>query len=218
MLENMSVSEPTITLLDQVLDGKSKAFQLQVLRWAYSMGVEENDVMFLLMIGLGNVEMTIKDFPVLMDDRFEQFFNNLTSSQISEKLATIERLIQKSPKSNSPSFWQSLKKNKILLFLGFSTFFGSMLGGMYLFTAFLNTPKTSDGLTLEDASTLEWAKSREGKLARQITQWNSENLNGLNCLDQAKKLDVTLTVGGREATSGACMLWVVSHEQRTFVD
>ena len=215
MLENISVSEPTITLLDQVLDGKSKAFQLKVLRWAYSMGVEENDVMFLLMIGLGNVEMTIKDFPILMNDRFEQFLNNLTSSQISEKLTTIEKLIQKSPKINSSSFWQL---HRTPLLVGCLIFFSSIVGSMYLFSTLLSSPKTSDGLTLEDASTLEWAKSKEGKLARQITTWNSENLDGLNCLDQAKKLNVTLTVGGREATSGACLLWVVPHEQRTFVD
>ena len=220
MLDNMPpVSEPTMALLDQVLDGKSKDFQLSVLKWAYSMGVEENDIMFLLMIGLGNVEMTIKDFPVLIDDRFRQFFNDLTSSNISEKLQAIEALLNQSSKNNSLSFWQSLKKNKTPLLIGFSMFVSSisLFASLYLFIV-RSTPKTSEGLTLNDASTLEWAKSKEGKLARQITQWNSENLDGLNCLEQAKKLDVTLTVGGKEATSGACMLWVVPHEKRKFIN
>ena len=218
MLDNMPpVSEPTMALLDQVLDGKSKDFQLSVLKWAYSMGVEENDIMFLLMIGLGNVEMTIKDFPILMDDRFQQFFNDLTSSNISEKLQAIEAILNQSPKNNSLSFWQSLKKNKTSLLLGLSMFVGSIFASLYLFTVIL-TPRTSEGLTLNDASTLEWAKSKEGKLARKITQWNSDNLDGLNCLEQAKKLNVTLTVEGRESTSGACMLWVVPHEKRQFVN
>jgi polyhydroxyalkanoate synthesis regulator phasin len=71
-------------------------------------------------------------------------------------------------------------------------------------------------LTLDEAETLRWAKSREGKLARNLVQWNDDLLANLDCTKDVDRLGVTLNVQGKPSTFGYCALWVVPPEQRKF--
>jgi hypothetical protein len=61
-----------------------------------------------------------------------------------------------------------------------------------------------------------WANTTEGQLAWNIMQWNNAKLGNMECLNDVKRLNVTLKVDGRPATSGFCTLWVVPAEKRTF--
>ncbi|MBD1847578.1 hypothetical protein H6F89_30085 [Cyanobacteria bacterium FACHB-63] len=71
-------------------------------------------------------------------------------------------------------------------------------------------------LTLDEAETLRWAKSREGKLARNLVQWNDALLTNLDCTEDVDRLGVTLNVQGKPSTFGYCALWVVPPEERRF--
>lgn len=71
-------------------------------------------------------------------------------------------------------------------------------------------------LTLDEAEALRWAKSREGKLARNLVQWNDDLLANLDCTKDVDRLGVTLNVQGKPSTFGYCALWVVPPEQRKF--
>lgn len=71
-------------------------------------------------------------------------------------------------------------------------------------------------LTLDEAETLRWAKTREGKLARNLVQWNDDLLSDLDCTKDVDRLGVTLNVQGKPSTFGYCALWVVPPEQRKF--
>lgn len=79
-------------------------------------------------------------------------------------------------------------------------------------------PNGSRQLTLDEASTLNWAISKEGKLARNITKWNAGYLDNLQCQKDAIEAGIRLNFGGKKATSGYCLLWVAPPSQRKYIE
>ncbi|NEO10950.1 MULTISPECIES: DUF6753 family protein [unclassified Moorena] len=79
-------------------------------------------------------------------------------------------------------------------------------------------PNGSRQLTLDEADTLNWAISKEGKLARNITKWNAGYLDNLECQKDAIEAGIRLNFGGKKATSGYCLLWVAPPSQRKYID
>jgi predicted lipid carrier protein YhbT len=77
----------------------------------------------------------------------------------------------------------------------------------------VNSPSS---LSASDAQLLKWAKSKEGRLAQNLVEWNSDYLENRRCTQEVQDLGVELTVGDRVATSGYCVLWVVPPDQREF--
>jgi hypothetical protein len=66
---------------------------------------------------------------------------------------------------------------------------------------------------------MRWARSDEGRYARQLMQWNQTLLSDVGwgerlCERDAKELGITLKVDGREAKSGFCVLWTKPPGQR----
>jgi hypothetical protein len=66
---------------------------------------------------------------------------------------------------------------------------------------------------------MRWARSNEGKYARQLMQWNQTLLSDVGwgerlCERDTKELGITLRVDGREAKSGFCVLWTKPPGQR----
>ncbi len=86
----------------------------------------------------------------------------------------------------------------------------------------LTQPELAPGaprqLTLEEAETLRWSKTDQGRLARNLIRWNDGLLTGLDCTKDVDRLGVTLKVQGKPSTFGYCTLWVVPPEERTFDD
>ncbi|AOY79318.1 hypothetical protein BJP36_04700 [Moorena producens JHB] len=79
-------------------------------------------------------------------------------------------------------------------------------------------PNGSRQLTLDEAATLNWAISKEGKLARNITKWNAGYLDNLECQKDAIEAGIRLNFGGKKATSGYCLLWVAPPSQRKYIN
>lgn len=69
-------------------------------------------------------------------------------------------------------------------------------------------------LTQEDIALLEWAKSSEGKRAKNLISWNSGLL--IDCTKEVEKMGIRLEVRGRKAVYGFCPLWVVPPNERRF--
>lgn len=76
----------------------------------------------------------------------------------------------------------------------------------------LQLPQMSEAQTEQAA----WANSREGQYARDLMRWNNHKLSNQQCMEDVKRLNVTLSVDGRPATSGFCTVWVVPPEKREF--
>lgn len=221
-------SEPStkaMSLLDQVLEGKSSEFQAKVLKWAYKAGVREDDLLFLVMVGIGQLEVILEESPKELKLLFEQWSENLydklqdtekvavKSQQVAIAKAVSELLAQTEAKQSRRLFGSIVPAGMVLtITVGLGFLLGlalpPWLEGGY-------SPRTNP-LTVAEAEVLPWAMSPEGKLARNLWRWNTGSLNRLQCLKDAQELPVTLKVQGKPASSGFCLLWVVPPEQRRF--
>ena len=219
--------QPTkaMSLLDQVLEGKSSEFQAKVLKWAYKAGVREDDLLFLVMVGIGQLEVILEESPKELKLLFEQWSENLydklkdtekvavKSQQVAISKAVSQLLVQTESKQSRRLFSSIVPAGVVLaIALGMGFLLGltlpPWLEGGY-------SPRTNP-LTVAEAEVLRWGMSPEGKWARNLWRWNTVSLERLECLKDANKLPVTLKVQGRSATSGFCLLWVVPPEQRRF--
>ena len=70
-------------------------------------------------------------------------------------------------------------------------------------------------LSRQDLNLLDWAKSKEGRVAQAIVGWN-DDLVDRSCQRKVKNLGVTIQLGTAKATSGYCWIWTVPPNQRTF--
>ena len=70
-------------------------------------------------------------------------------------------------------------------------------------------------LSLEDISSLNWVKTPEGKLAKNILIWN-EDLADKSCQSKVKDLNVTIQIGTAKAISGYCWVWIEPPSKRKF--
>lgn len=78
------------------------------------------------------------------------------------------------------------------------------------------TQKDAVYLSRQEQNLLDWARSREGKLAKDLFQWN-DDLGDRSCQKKVKDLGVTIQIGAARATSGYCWIWIVPTNRRTFV-
>ena len=222
-----------MSLLDQVLEGKSSEFQAKVLKWAYKAGVREDDMLFLVMVGVGQLELILEESPKELKLLFEQWSENLydklkdtervavKSQQVAISKAVSELLAQTEGKQSCRIFSSIIPAGAILALAESAP---SVIALGIGFLLGLTLPPWLQGgyspdskpLTVAEAEVLRWGMSKEGKFARNLLKWNAGSLDQLECLKDALELPVTLKVQGRPASSGFCLLWVVSPQNRSF--
>jgi hypothetical protein len=213
--------------LDELLVDKSPEFQAKVLRWTVRMNIKPKEPLFLTLVAIGQLQALLEDSPKdlssLFDQWSEQLYDNLKEAErvavkgqqtaISSAVATLLRKTQ----------WeQATKLSAILPAAGLLTVaigFGTLIGlgvSAWLQSQVDKDPTGPRQLTLEQAESLRWAESNEGKFARNLMRWNAGSLHNLDCKNDVKRLGVTLEIQGRKATEGFCTIWVVSPEKRKF--
>ena len=69
-------------------------------------------------------------------------------------------------------------------------------------------------LSLEEASALQWVKSDDGQLAKNIMEWNGDYLKSGQCETDVHSLGVTLSVNNSKAEKGFCILWIKPFSER----
>lgn len=214
--------------LDELLVDKSPEFQAKVLRWTVRMNIKPKEPLFLTLVAIGQLQALLEDSPkdlsTLFDQWSEQLYDNLKEAErvavkgqqtaISSAVATLLRKTQ----------WeQATKLSAILPAAGLLTVaigFGTLIGlgvSAWLQSQVDKDPTGPRQLTLEQAESLRWAESKEGKFARNLIRWNAGSLDNLDCKNDVKRLGVTLEIQGRKATEGFCTIWVVSPEKRKFI-
>jgi len=222
-------SDSTMTLLDQLLVDKSDAVKYAVLKILKTTQIRDNDVMFMVMIAIGQVEGLLIQSPKELASLFESW-----ESSIFDKLKEVERvaiksqqtaiahavrdLIKKTDFKQTLSFFKSVVPAFGLLVstLGIGALLGMSvpvwLQGGYM----TDKPRK---LTLAEAETLQWGMSREGKFARDLTKWNPNLIpyNNSDCLKDVKRLNVTLKVQGKDTLKGWCAIWVLPPNQRQYL-
>ena len=136
---------------------------------------------------------------------------NLTQAKISGSVA---KLVRHAAHTKAVSDWLAMSRLGLyilipMIFAGFGGWFAR---------SYADYRYSNSGLSNEDTALLYWAKSDEGKLAKDIANWNSTGLTTkgktLICEQEAANLDVTLTLEGKTVSSGWCALWVRPADKR----
>lgn len=136
---------------------------------------------------------------------------NLTQAKIS---GSVSKLVRHAAHTKAVSDWLAMSRLGLYILIPMMiTAFGGWFARSYLDYRYSNS-----GLSNQDTALLHWAKSDEGKLAKNLASWNSRGLTtkgkNLICEREAVNLDVTLTLEGKTVTSGWCALWIRPADQR----
>jgi len=110
----------------------------------------------------------------------------------------------------SPRVMGSLVTATAVLFGSIISFWGG--------TQFNNSAVAVDWkqkLEAQDRVLLDWAKSSEGQLAKNIVGWN-EDLVDKSCQSKVKNLGISFQIGSVKATDGFCVVFVEPPSKRSF--
>ncbi len=136
---------------------------------------------------------------------------NLTQAKISGSVA---KLVRHAAHTKAVNDW--LAMSRLGLYILIPMIFAG-IGGWFA-RSYVDYRYSNSGLSNADTALLHWAKSDEGKLAKDLARWNSRGLTPkgktLICEQEAADLDVTLTLEGKSVNSGWCALWIRPADKR----
>ncbi|NER52210.1 MAG: hypothetical protein F6J92_37330 [Symploca sp. SIO1A3] len=214
------------TLLEKVLEGKDSEFRARVLNLVVGTGLTPNDPVFLMLIATGRLEVLLEDSPLALERLFQSWTRELLRSMELVETTTVERQKEAIAKAAGELIRQHEGVEAKRFFTSVVPAAAVLLGAIALgvlmgvtvppWLAGEPDPTGPRQLTLKEAEALNWATSKEGQFARHLTQWNAGYLDGLQCAKDVKRLGVELTLDGRRAKEGYCLLWVVPPNQRRF--
>lgn len=214
------------SLLDDYLQDKPTLLQNRVLQLAVKLKIPPDDPFWVILVVTGYIESLLDEKPKQVDELFEDWEAKLRAILDIEFQRAIEKYDKEVKVEAIKAAKEALKKVKMEQQQ--ATWWNYFQGGGVLFAAIgvgvvlgMAVPVWLEGgltgsrsLTAYQSETLRWATSPEGKLARQVMDWNRDTLANKSCLEDAKKSSVSVLVGQRKATRGYCLIWVVPLGQR----
>ncbi len=214
---------PTLKrLLQQYEDPTMRS---RILELVQKTGVQENDPVFLIVVGTAQVQGLLESGPTQLKQTFEyahqqilgklQGYEQAARRGVEDSVAkSVESLVQKTTAAKSRVTWFSLCGGCVAI--AGVLILGMLLGASYRRFTTSYDPAGPRQLTLEEAQSLKWAMSPEGQYAQQIMTWNEDLLGG-ECTEQVQDLGVTIQIGTQQAKSGFCLLWIEPPENREFI-
>lgn len=233
---NDAASKLVDTLIHEVLEGKSESFKRKVLSFVTSCGLSPEDPLLLLLIATGSLEKTLEDAPQALNIHIKTWIKQLSTTldqiegvSIQRQQIAVTRAAQELVKETIVNTTTDFKGSRNLLGMGIVggllailiLWIGVCIGATIPVAAreFLGAgySKTQvDKLTNEEYDAMRWAISKEGKFARNLIDWNRGYLDNGACVADAKRLGISLSDYGREASSGFCIVWAIPPNQRKF--
>jgi hypothetical protein len=229
------------SLLSLALDEQDEAFKNKIYEIVIQTGIDIDDPAFLMMIASGRLEKLLEDSPKELSALFDQW-SDLVHTRLDEYQRGLEHYEQAAVKGQQKAIARAvsdlIRKTAIEKFLHSFNAVSIGLGAIVILVAIgvggllgsswatwrQSTIEYAPGepkpLTLEEADTLQWAMSEEGKFAQQLVEWNQDLLgrhgSSRVCEQEATQLGVTLEMNGKKAQSGFCTLWVEPLNRRRF--
>ena len=210
--------------LAQLLVGKDAEYQKRVLAVTVQYGLKTNDPLFLVMLAKGQLQVILEDKPKelsgLFDRWSEAIYERLETAKhsleeqkrISLKGLEIEinktaRTLMQQAQQQEQLRWRTMLPvaGMLLAAIGVGVLLG-MAVPVWLQGGYESGKPRS--LTFTEVETLNWAKSPDGKLARNIVKWNSESLINLNCTTNQDQQSYIGKVREQGAVSNYCLLRV----------
>lgn len=221
--KELSKPDEDVPFLARVLDGKDAEYQKRVLSIAKECDIDANDPLFLVMLATGQLQVILEDKPKELVGLLERWYDRIQDYQEMAKRnleeqkhtslkgleieinKTAQRLIQKVQMKEQLQWRVMLPVAGVLLAaIGVGILIGAsvpvaMQGGYAS-----GKPRQ---LTMDEAASLRWAMSREGRLARNIALWNTDSLTNLDCTRNPDQQSYAKKQKGDRASS-YCLLRV----------
>jgi hypothetical protein len=227
-----------MSLLDQCLAGKSDVFKSKVINIMLRSRIKANDPIFLLLLAVGELEFILVDTPLTIQGYLSQFgeeLGDLFAAYFGGDEATakyrFETSIQESKTAIAEAAQELIKISKeeqfydsfeaiikslapalgiLVLAIGFGA-----VGTIWVQNLFGRSLIPAGKLTAEQYEILKWAETDEGKLAKNIMDWN-QGYVGKTCKEDAIAMNVGLNSNGRKVKSGFCVLFVEPPDKRKY--
>ena len=228
------------SLMEETLADYPESIQKKVRGIVKISGISEKDPLFLILLICRITHVLIEDAPELIRDSFdngrvslirelETERNKFVTAQnrsiekhqqaaVDVSVARLTKILERelsqrgipSRRKISPKLLGVISTSAVgivCLLMGFA-------GGWSFEAAALGKDNLTR-LSAEDRVALNWLKSREGQLAKNILSWN-EDLADKSCKNKVKDLNVTIQIGASKAISGYCWVWVEAPNKRRF--
>ena len=136
---------------------------------------------------------------------------NLTQAKIS---TSVSNLVRHAAHTKAVSDWKTMSRLGVYIFIPMIL---AAVGGWFG-RSYFDYRYSNSGLSNKDTALLHWAKSEEGKLAKNLAIWNNRGLTlkgkSRICEQEAAQLDITLKLEGKPVDRGWCALWMLPPEKR----
>lgn len=214
--------------LNKLLKDKDDAYRARILQLVLGTGIDPTDPVFLLLVATGRLEVMLEDAPKSLEKLLRtwatEFWRNieLTESVVVDRqkdaiARAAQALIEETPKpapsvtaaNPSTPLW-STPVLPVVVATAIAALIGGSVGSMLL------GGSVSTELNAQDVQTLKWAKSEKGKLAKDLTEWNADNLKNRQCTKEVQELGVELIINDKVVTYGYCFLWVEPPSKRKY--
>ncbi|RAM48034.1 MAG: hypothetical protein C6Y22_30110 [Hapalosiphonaceae cyanobacterium JJU2] len=205
------------SFLYRILEGKDADFQRRVLAIAVEHGLSTNDPLFLVMLATGQLQVLLEDKPSELERLFQRWSEAIHDHlEVAKRTATVGQEVEiRKMVDRLIAHCESKERSRLRVMLPAMGLlvaaigFGILAGlSVPVWLAGGYTPGKPRLLTVAEAETLRWAKSPQGKLARNIVTWNSESLINLHCTKIPGQRSLVAKERGQRAVSEYCLLRV----------
>lgn len=210
-------------LLEKLLQNQTTDTREKVLSVVHASGLRESDPIFLLMVANSTVQVLLEQAPNNLRQTFNDCLQKTRSEYQGYEQAALTGLKMEIAKAVNQVLTESTAKaNQAKNVVTYKSLIGAgammlavlTIGGLCgLGSARWIAQLDGRGLTDEEVKALSWARSKQGRFAYDLMQWNPD-LQGRQCQERVKELAVQM--GDRKATGGYCFVWIVPYKQRTF--
>lgn len=235
-------TEGKSSLLDEFLMLQPKEIQRQVRATAERWNIDKDDPFFLILLQcritqilyeetpsniakafeIGNEEIIaqleryayeLREIQTKSLAKYEQEQNKLNNLRLKKAVARVleDNNLHSGKKGGfSPRVLGSLVTATAVFFCSIISFWGG--------TQLNNSAIVTDWkqkLEAQDRVLLDWAKSPEGNLAKNIVDWN-EDLANKSCSRKVKDLGISFQIGSAKAVSGFCVVFIEPPSRRNF--
>lgn len=220
-----------LTRFDLALQDQTPEFKQTVYQVATQCGVGPDDPLFSILYSTGRLEALLRHRP----QELEQAFRAVLKEECDQAVAVINASAEGAVQRQRAKITALL--NRLLLVSSLNSFKAALsaanltiaavsiliVGGAFFWlgrtVGYSQRPPLVTGnvrLDQEQAEALRWVMSDEGQRAQDLWSWNRNLVLNGRCQNQLVEQGVALAIEGDVAESGACALWVVPPDQRTF--
>jgi hypothetical protein len=217
---------PSKSYLDIAIHDYEPTVKAKIYEIVAKSGIPHDDAYIAIFLSNAQVAATIATGPTLIRDALNKGFE-VGIQKFSKSLASSMReLTVKGQEvvSDRPIDPQSISKKSELrgtnhLSLSLISFIGAGMLAIGLACGIASglaiAKVIPSSLNPQSAKDLEWLASDDGKLAKNILDWNKENLK--SCQQNQQNLrEALIVMNGKYVTKGLCALWVLPDNQRVY--